>query len=214
MYRVVKAKEPDGMIVNHMSFNTMIPTLSFSDVVYAGEHENYEDPLTGQLRFNSTPWGIYVITLGASEHYYSPVHTMVGLLSGTTVWGMGFESSRRDMERKYDNIRIAYESFPVKSAKWIPYFEGENLLYKSTDSKVKASIYYHIGKDVFLVVGNFNQDQVNPGIILQLDKLGLKGKKLKAVNALTGQNIPLTSTGLVSPNVKGKSFTLVKITSK
>ena len=214
MYRVIKAKDPNGMLVNHMSFNTLIPTLSFSDAIYAGEHENYEDPLTGRLRFNSTPWGIYVVALGASEHYYSPLHTMVCLLSGTTVWGMGYESSRRDMERKYDNLRVTYQSFPVKTAKWVPYFEGESILYKSSDNNIKASIYYHSGKDVLIVVGNFSQKRIKSNIRLDLSKFKLQSKKMKATNALTGQDVPMNITGVISPVVNSKSFVPVKITLK
>ncbi len=214
MYRVIKAKDPDDMLVNHCSFNTLLPTLSFSDVAYVGEHENYEDSLTGQLRFNSTPWGIYHVLLGLTSApcaRYSSLHTMVGLLSGTTVWGMGFESARLDNERKYDNIRRAYESLPVKTAKWVPYFEDVNGLCKTDNDKVKVSIYYHAGKDALLVVGNYNPNVVQPGIQMNLSKFGLQGKKLVAVNALTGQKIALTSGGVLSPVIKAKSFVLVKV---
>lgn len=89
MYRIVKARDPQGWVANHASFNLLIPILSFSDVVYTGEHEDYENLQTARIRFNSQPWGVYVTLLGSSEHRYSPLHAMTPLLSGSSVWGTG-----------------------------------------------------------------------------------------------------------------------------
>jgi hypothetical protein len=65
LYRVVKSHEPDGLVINHMSFNLLLPTMSFSDIDYTGEHEDYENLLNTRLRFSSKPWGIQVSLLGA-----------------------------------------------------------------------------------------------------------------------------------------------------
>ncbi|MBC8875979.1 MAG: hypothetical protein H8E44_41675, partial [Planctomycetes bacterium] len=42
MYKLIHARHAEGYLVNHVSFNTMIPSMSFTDVYYTGEHEQYE----------------------------------------------------------------------------------------------------------------------------------------------------------------------------
>ena len=42
MYRLIHARHTDAYLVNHVSFNLIIPSMSFTDVYYSGEHEQYE----------------------------------------------------------------------------------------------------------------------------------------------------------------------------
>ena len=104
MYRCIKSRRPDGFLVNHASFDYIMPTLSFSDVLYTGEHEDYENLLTARVRFCSKPWGVYVTTLGSSEHIYSSLHTMTSLLNGVSIWGSGL-LGRNDFARKEARLR-------------------------------------------------------------------------------------------------------------
>lgn len=210
MYRIVKEKKPDGYVVNHLSFDLIIPILSFSDIIYTGEHEDYENLLTARVRFSSKPWGVYVVTLGSSKHIYSPLHEMTSLLHGTCVWGQGL-IGRNDMARKDMAIRNVYKSFNTMTAVWVPYFKGEGNFYTQTDPKIKASFYYHPGKDVLLLIANYNPEEKEVHIHLNLSKLGLSGKKLTAVNALTQQMLNLSPDGLLTLKVNSKSFCLVRI---
>ncbi|MBT6627878.1 MAG: hypothetical protein HOB49_12750, partial [Gemmatimonadetes bacterium] len=136
MYRVVKERDPQGLVANHASFNLLIPILSFSDVVYTGEHEDYENLQTGRIRFNSEPWGVYVTLLGSSEHSYSPLHAMAPLLSGSSVWGTGMVA-RNDQGRKDAAIRRVYHDFDTVSATWMPWWRAETAACRPTDPEVK-----------------------------------------------------------------------------
>lgn len=210
MYRVVKARDPQGWVVNHSSFNLLIPLLSFSDVVYTGEHENYENLQTARIRFNGVPWGVYITLLGSSEHSYSPLHAMAPLLSGSSVWGTGMVA-RNDQGRKDAAIRAAYRAFDTAAAQWLPWWRGETGPCRPQDPGVKASLYAHPGRGLFIIAGNFNPERRRVTIAVDLAAFGLAGKSLRAVNALTDQPIALTADGALSPTIAGKSFVLVRV---
>jgi hypothetical protein len=194
MYRIVKGRNPNGFVANHASFNLIIPVLSFSDVVYTGEHEDYENLLTARIRFCSRPWGTYVTVLGSSEHAFSSLHAMTPLLNGTSVWGEGI-LGRNDIGRKDWAIRKVYQSFNVETANWVPYYEGENKFYTVADPKVKVSLYDHKGKDILLLATNYNAE------------------KKKAFNTLTDQKIDILDDGTMTLVIKPKSFVLIKVES-
>jgi len=212
LYRIIKQRKPDGFLVNHASFDYVLPTLAFSDILYTGEHEDYENLLTARVRFNSEPWGIYVTTLGSSEHIYSSLHTMTSLLHGVSIWGSGL-LGRNDFGRKEHRLRQAYKSFHTSSAEWIPYWKGENNFYKVDPPMIKASLYYHAGKNALIIVGNYDKEEKDVSLSLDLAKLGLRGRKLTAVNVMTETPISISSSGGLLLHVCGKSFVLVRVES-
>jgi hypothetical protein len=181
-------------------------------VIYTGEHEDYENLLTARIRFCSRPWGAYVTVLGSSEHVFSSLHAMTPLLNGTSVWGEGI-LRRNDIGRKDWEIRKVYQSFNVETANWVPYYEGENKFYTVADSKVKASLYYHQGKDILLLAANYNGEKKKIALKLDLSRFGLQTKKLQAYNTLTDQRIDISDDGTMTLTIKPKSFVLVKVES-
>ena len=213
MYRVAKSKKPDGVVVNHNSFNLMLPTMSFSDVLYVGEHEDYENALTARFRLSSRPWGLYITTLGSSMHEYSPLHMMASLLNGTSVWGHGI-FGRNDMGRKFHAIISAYQKFNTQTASWVPYHKGAEIFYQVSDPKVLVSLYYHAGKDVLLLAGNYNKEVWQNTIQLKLEKMGLEGKALKATNVLTEEDLKISADGHLSVKINPKSFLLIRLDVK
>jgi hypothetical protein len=213
MYRLVKARNPNGLVVNHCSFNMLTPILSFSDIVYTGEHEDYENPLTARLRFSSKPWGLYVTLLGSTEqgiNAYKPLYAMTPLLSGTSVWGSGIVG-RNDFGRKDAALRDAYRAFDTKTATWCPWWENERGPSRTEDPNVRVSFYFHPGKSVLLLAGNFHPDNKTPTIRLDLAKCGLAGRALQGRNALTGATVAISADGRFSPMIRGKSFVLIRI---
>ena len=115
LYRIVKGRDKDGLFINHMSFNLLLPMLAYSDIHYAGEHEDYENLAVNRLRFSSKPWGLQEALLGSSEHMYSPLHAMISLLHGTGILCQGVQD-RLDVARKWMNFRKAYLAFGYKRA--------------------------------------------------------------------------------------------------
>ena len=215
LYRVVKARKPDGMVVNHVSYNLLLPTMSFSDIYYTGEHEDYTNLSHVRLRFSSKPWGLQASLLGASSHVYSSLHVMVGLIHGTPLMGHG-AVSRNDEGRKLMNIRKAYLDFGIRDAQWVPYFRDEDRgqrFCKGDDPNVKTSLYCHAGKRVLLIIANFNKQDKTVSLQLGLSALGLSGKKLKGETTLTKLPVPLAGNGRFSVAVRAQSFALVTVST-
>jgi hypothetical protein len=210
LYRTVKTLEADGLVCNHISFDLLLPTLSFSDIHYTGEHEDYENLSVGRLRFSSKPWGLQEALLGWDQQNYSSLHTMIALLHGTSILGFGIED-RDDNGRKWINLRKAYLAYGYKSAQWTPYFKNREKYYVADDPQVKASLYFHSGKDVLLIVGNLEKEAKTASLQLNLKEFGLAEAALKARNALTQTPITLAPDGKLSVLVQGKSFVLVAI---
>lgn len=210
LYRVVKSRNPAHLVVNHCSFTTLAPILSFSDVVYTGEHEDYENLLTGRIRFASKPWGLFIAPLGSSEHEYSPLHTMASLLHGSSIWGSGIVG-RKDFGRKEKAIRDVYQQFDTANATWIPYFQEGKPVVECADPAVRVSLYSHAGKSALLLIANFGAEAKTPVVRLNLAELGLAGQKLRLTNALTRQAIPLAEAGAAEPTLAAKSFVLAQL---
>jgi hypothetical protein len=210
LYRIVKGRESDGLFINHMSFNLLLPTVAFSDIQYTGEHEDYENLPLVRLRFSSRPWGVQQVLLGSSTQCYASLHTMIALLHGDGIFtsaAKGYE----DMCRKWTNLRKAYMAFDYKSAQWTPYFKNRGKYYITDDPQVLASLYCHPGKDALLVVGNLNKEAKTASLQLNLKEFGLADTALAARNALTQAPVALAPDGKLSILVQGKSFTLVVI---
>ncbi len=210
MYRIIHAHNPDGFLVNHVSYNTFIPSMSFTDVYYTGEHENYEDLLKCRVRWMAKPWGVWPILLGGDSHSYEPMHYMYGLLHGTSVWCQG-ATGRNDMQRKTVNLWTTYDEFGYRDARWVPYFEAEERgLARVADDDVRCSLYLREGERALLVVGNTRHEVVETQVAVDLAQMGLADADVRAYNALSEREIPLED-GTLKVRIRPASFVLVRI---
>lgn len=207
MYKQIHARNPNGYLTNHVSYNTIIPTMSFTDVYYSGEHEQYEDLLKFRARWQGKQWGIWPILLGGDCHCYESLHMAYCLLHGVSVWPQGF-LGRKDVLRKTANLWHAYDRFGYRQAEWIPYYRAEQGMAKSDNDQVKVSLYLHKGKKAMLIVGNLKHEVVNCKVNLDLKAMGLKGKS--ATNALDGRLLPMQGNTL-SVRVRPVSFVVVEV---
>jgi hypothetical protein len=207
MYRLIHARHSDAYLVNHVSFNLIIPSMSFTDVCYSGEHEQYEDLVKFRVRWQGKQWGIWPILLGDDSHSYQPLHMTYCLLHGVSVWPQGF-LGRNDMFRKTAMLWQAYDAFGYRSAQWIPYYRAEPALVRSAMPSVKASVYLQRQKRALLVVGNLAHQVVRGTLRVDLGAMGLRGTS--AVNVLDGRPVPL-DRGTLSVRLRPSSFILVQI---
>jgi len=194
--------------------------MSFTDVYYTGEHEQYEDLTKFRVRWQGKPWGIWPSLLGDDCHGYRPMHMTYCLLHGVSVWPQGF-LGRNDMARKTANLWQTYDKFGYRQAEWIPYYRAEvgpaepglvqtglvqTGLVQTGDPNVKVSLYLHRGKRALLIVGNLAHEVVRAQLKLDLKAIGLEGAS--AVNALDDR--PLTLDGdVLSVRLRPTSFVLV-----
>lgn len=209
MYRIIHARDPEGFLVNHVSYNLFIPTMSFTDIYYTGEHEHYEDLVKCRVRWQGTQWGIWPILLGADSHTYEPMYYTYGLLHGVSVWCEG-PVGRNDMQRKTVNLWRAYDDFGYREAQWIPYYRAQQSgLARTADEKVLASVYLKPGEGAFMVVGNLRHEVVQTEVTVDLAQMGLGGD-VRAWNALDGRDLPM-SDGHIAVRLRPTSFVLVRI---
>jgi hypothetical protein len=219
MYRLIHARHPGGYLVNHVSFNTIIPSMSFTDVYYTGEHEQYEDLTKFRVRWQGKQWGIWPILLGDDCHGYRPMHMTYCLLHGVSVWPQGF-LGRNDMARKTANLWQTYDKFGYRQAEWIPYYRAEAglvgadpfkagrvkaAIVETGNPNVKVSLYLHRGKRALLIIGNLAHEVVDCKIKLNLGGMGLR--KASAVNALDGRPLPLAGN-VLTVRLRPTSFIL------
>ena len=203
VYKLIHARHADGYLVNHMSFNTLIPTMSFTDVMYSGEHEQYENLTRFRVRWTGKQWGFWSILLGGDAHIYEPLHMTWCLLHGVSVWPQGWQD-RNDASRKTANLWLTYDRFGYREAQWIPYYEAGKLV-RPVGEQVKASLYLLRGKRALIVVGNLEPKVVQAQVALDLKAMGLQGR---AHNALTDQPVNLEQ-GKLSLRLRPSTFALV-----
>jgi hypothetical protein len=206
MYKVIHAHDEKGYLVNHVSYDLFIPTVSFTDVYYTGEHENYEDLLKCRVRWQAKPWGVWPILLGADSHSYTPLHMTYGLLHATSVWPQG-ALGRNDMMRKTANLWQTYDRFGYRDAQWFAYYRAEaGGLVKADRDEVKVSLYRHPEKRALAVVGNLAGGVVTASVAFDVGKLGFQPKSAR--NALSGRALPI-SAGTCTVRLRPASFVLV-----
>jgi len=205
MYKLIHARHADGYLVNHVSFNTIIPSMSFTDVYYTGEHEQYEDLLKFRVRWQGKQWGIWPTLLGSDSHSYDSLHMTYCLLHGVSVWPQGF-LGRKDMSRKTSNLWRTYDRFGYREAEWIPYYLAKRSLVNTDNDNVKVSLYRQKGKRALLIVGNLAHEVVDSRIAVDLTVMGLAGASAR--NALDGRAIPLDGN-VLSVRLRPVSFVLV-----
>ena len=207
MYRLIHARHADAYLVNHVSFNLIIPSMSFTDVFYSGEHEQYEDLTKFRVRWQGKQWGIWPILLGDDSHMYQPMHMTYCLLHGVSVWPQGF-LDRNDMFRKTAMLWQTYDAFGYRQAEWIPYYRAEPRLVESLMPKVKVSVYLQRQKRALLVIGNLAHQVVQGSVRVDLAAMGLRGTS--AVNALDGRPVPLKD-GTLSVRLRPTGLVLVQV---
>lgn len=209
MYRLIHARDPEGFLVNHVSYNIFIPTMSFTDLYYTGEHEHYEDLVKARVRWQGTQWGIWPILLGADSHTYEAMYYTYTLLHGSSVWCEG-PIGRNDMQRKTVNLWRAYDDFGYREAQWVPYYRAqESGLARTGDEQVLASVYLKPGAGAFMIVGNLRHEVVETEVTVDRAQMGLGGD-IRAWNALDGRALPLTD-GRIAVRLRPTSFVLVRV---
>jgi hypothetical protein len=192
MYKIIHAANPDGYLVNHVSYNILIPTMSFTDLYYTGEHEHYEDLVKNRVRWTGKQWGIWPITLGGDAHVYEAKHWAYGLLHGVGIWPQG-PISRNDTQRKTVNLWKCYDAFGYREAEFIRYFTAEESgLARADDEQVKVSLYL----------------KRECTVTLDLQAMGLAD--VSARNALTGRALAVAGNQ-ITVRVRPTSFVLVRV---
>jgi hypothetical protein len=176
--------------------------MSFTDVMYSGEHEQYEDLTRFRARWQGKQWGFWSVLLGGDAHIYEPLHMTWSLLHGVSVWPQGW-LGRNDASRKTANLWQTYDKFGYCEAEWIPYYRAGKLAVPQGENAL-VSLYLLKGKRALLIIGNTTHEPNQAQVTLDLKAMGLKGS---AVNALTDQPLDLKGN-VLSTRLRPDTFVL------
>jgi hypothetical protein len=105
-------------------------------------------------------------------------------------------------------VWAAQDRFDIAAAEFVPYWENGDYIAGQSD-QLKVSYYQHADK-VLLVISNLAKEPVESQLTMNWVKLGLKGDKHQAKDAITGENIGIEQKQLTVP-IKPQSFRLVEV---
>jgi hypothetical protein len=184
LYAVTHLNKPEGIVDVHQSFCLCIPTTSFCDIIYTGEHEPFSPERLPEIRvrYARRAWGIPIETLGSTPLYlrYARRYWAYMLIHDARV-RPGGANGRNDMQRKTARIRGVIEPFREPGCQWLPYYRPSP--FESRTSQVLVSAWGRPKGDYMLAVACFAKAA---GTTESRIKLNLNGE-WKATNPLTDE---------------------------
>ncbi|MBT4819175.1 MAG: hypothetical protein HN742_07585 [Lentisphaerae bacterium] len=208
LYAVTHTNKPDGIVDVHESFCLCIPTTSFCDVIYTGEHEPFNPGRIDEVRvrYGRRAWGIPVEVLGSTPNhvFFHPRYWAYMLIHDARVRPAGAQA-RNDMQRKTAQIRRVFEPFRGPDCTWLPYYRPSP--FTSPNPDVLISAWHRPDDDEYLLVVTYFGRE--PERIEARVKVGIKGAR-SAVNPLTLQSVPFTNGTLTVP-IGFEEFRLVRL---
>ena len=113
----------------------------------------------------------------------------------------GKVGSRIDQDRRYfkllPKLWKVRDTFGIENAKKLFYWNNQDYV-KVTPEKCYATLFKHPQNGVLALVSNLNRKKQNVTVTFNLDKLGLKDKKLEIFNALLQSPINMDKNGSMS----------------
>jgi len=210
LYAVTHLTKPQGIVDVHESFCLCIPTTSFCDVIYTGEHEPFSPERIDEIRvrYGRRAWGIPIEVLGSMPNHvrFAQRYWAYMLIHDARVRPAGAQA-RNDMQRKTANIRRVLEPFRGPECKWLPYYEPSP--FEPLDADLYVSAWSRPQRDYLLAVAYFGKspEQIRGRIKLKLDG------EWRAANPLTEESDVVEKDVLRVP-IAFERFRLVHLTPK
>ncbi len=206
IYKLLKAKKKDTLIVDHSSALLDAPLLSFCDIMFDGEQvslgpdDNYYEtfPLDKmRAEFTCRQWGyipwimaMFKTDLRRVQKITAPTEQFIGmaLLHDSLVCLLW--SNRKAAIRYYEMCA----KFNMVGAKFLPYWEKPQAAV-SDKPEVKVSAYKQPGK-VLLIVANTSPEPQSVTLTLNPEVMGIKKLPLQASGLYHGGKFPITGDKL------------------
>ncbi|OGV38429.1 MAG: hypothetical protein A2020_15345 [Lentisphaerae bacterium GWF2_45_14] len=214
IYTLLKQRNPDALLMNHMTEEPVMPVLAFADMLADGENycqqiaekESYYDIFTSDLfraAYMSRQWGpisTFIPQFQRSSMSYRPERTkfwkspeakkpidhFIGymLLHDGVAWP-SFGVSLKDIWKMQDDFGWD------EKVEFLPYWEKNNPVKLKADSeKIMASAYSRPGKLMIVVM---NDTDYEKDVEIQVDMAKLFPEKketaMKVFNPLDGKNV-------------------------
>jgi len=214
-----------GMIVNaHNSMCTTAPCISFATSCWNGEEYNFGAFAASKKKSDflkvlsldtfravhmGKNWGIEHEFLVSPEKIWTIDNGLaIALIHDVTVRPCGYLDKIKYLQRIWDVMN----DFGVdeKDCRWFPYWKNKEYIQISAKN-VPASIHSRGTKGSLLIISNLTDYKKKIVAKLDLEALGLKGKKIKAIDAITGKNIKLSNIGAINLQIDDFNWKMVLI---
>jgi hypothetical protein len=209
VYKLLKSKKKDSLIVDHTSALLDAPLLSFCDIAFDGEqvslgaNDDYYDffPLDKmRAEFTCRQWGyipwimsMFKTDLEQVQKNPEPTEQFIGLalLHDSLVCILW---SNRQAAYRYFAL---CDKFGLIGAEFLPYW-GKLQAAATDNPNVKISAYKQAGKTL-LIVGNTSPQPQTATIALNPEIMGIKQIPNKALGLYHGVDFPITGGKITVP---------------
>jgi len=219
IYLVVKKRRPMGIIDVHHSFGQNPAALAYADVLWTGEHwwhlretgakDGYisaELPLDMfRAEFTGRQIGIAAETLAYRLGPQMKV-AAISLLHDIPVRPSttGLDQMQKDFARGMDPFAVMVriwrlrERFGAREAEKLYYWHNQDFVRVSPE-KCYATLFKHPRNGVLAFVSNLRPDAQTVTVEFNLDRLGLSGRQVEALDGLSDQAIPFAAGKISVP---------------
>jgi len=218
IYTVVKQRRPNGVVDAHQVLPAI---LAYADIQWIGEqfthlrHTGGAKQIVKELRldmFRAEMMG-YNMGVAAETLSYRLGTRMkvaaISLLHDIPVrpvnpyshGGASRTASQIAREKRYFDViaRLwkSREQFGAKEAEKLFYWNNQDYV-RVSPQQCYSTLLKHPRNGVWAFVSNLSADKQTVTVKLDLDKLGLRGRKLDVFNLLTGEAVSMTADGTIS----------------
>ena len=228
LYDSVKSKNPDALIIGHMSGNMVIPVLSFVDAYIDGEQfsvanepgtannskkayqvkESYLDVINlDQFRaeFIGKQWGIIPFFLpefdSVNRTTEQPTLGLTSLLLVHDVQPWPIWSNISVWNKMYE----ALDSFGFKNSTFIPYYDSNPPALAKNLKDVYISAYKKTD-EALIIVSNLSKNKISGTVTLNCPALGLK--KISSLYSFSDNAKANFNENTISVNLNPSSYQL------
>jgi hypothetical protein len=214
IYTVVKKNKPDGLVDLHCSFGFNPTSVAYSDVYWTGEQwwhlrgtgaEHIPDELSlDQFRTEfmgyqfGVPANMLAYRLGSKMDVaaISLLHD-VPVRPNNTEHDVLSHKVTANYSQTLFKIWKLRDQFDAKNARKLFYWNNQDYVAVSPDHG-HAFLLHHPKNGVLAYLCNLDREKQTISASFNLDKLGLAGRKIEVVNALTQEKINMTADGILA----------------
>lgn len=217
LYKLLKRKNPQGMIYNHYSGNLMPLAGAWSTLFLQGEEfmvckpgtvvdlDEYRAKLYGRqfgapaemLIYHNQPFTLREGLTYSLLHDISPAAwTMIDLAQLSKIWDI-------------------LDARNCGEAQWMPYWKNQHAVeVNPVAERIKLSFYLHHGKQVVAVVGNLTDAEESISFKLNADEIGFEPTAANITELEWGKALHAAADGTITITVPARDVKIIELLQK
>jgi len=226
IYTVVKTRRPEGVVDVHNSFGINMAGLAYADVLWTGEQWHHLR-LTGakhipseltldkfRAEFMGRQFGVAAETLAyrlGPQMKVAAISLLHDIPNRPNTPGFDEPNAPRRAVNYFGAMVKLWkvrDEFGAKEAEKLFYWENQDYV-KVSPENCYSTLLKHPKNGVLAFLTNLRRDAATVEVRFNLDKLGLAGRRLEAVNVLTGEPVEIAPDGRLSLHLGSVEWTYV-----